>query len=385
MNTESFGKSTSGRIVRGGPANAPYHAFVPHPLPPRVEFSPNLVLLLSDADRALGELSGYARNLANPELIVRPFIRREAVLSSRIEGTFAGILDVYTYETTRHDNTGDAREVYNYAAALEYGLERLATLPVSLRLIRELHDRLLDGVRGNYAMPGSFRTTQNWIGGRVLEDAVFVPPPPSDLAGLLDAFEKYLHEPGGLPPLIKLALIHYQFEAIHPFVDGNGRVGRLLISLLLVHWGLLPSPLLYLSAYLEAHRERYCELLQFVSEKGDWTAWIEFFLTGVAQQAQDATGRVRQIEDLQASWRDRLAQAGRSALLLKIPDLLVRSPYVTIPEVQAHLKVSYPAAKNLVNQLEKEKILARAPSSSTTKVYEAIELTALVTPPGDSF
>ncbi len=385
MNTESFGKSTSGRIVRGGPANAPYHAFVPHPLPPRVEFSPNLVLLLSDADRALGELSGYARNLANPELIVRPFIRREAVLSSRIEGTFAGILDVYTYETTRHDNTGDAREVYNYAAALEYGLERLATLPVSLRLIRELHDRLLDGVRGNYAMPGSFRTTQNWIGGRVLEDAVFVPPPPSDLAGLLDAFEKYLHEPGGLPPLIKLALIHYQFEAIHPFVDGNGRVGRLLISLLLVHWGLLPSPLLYLSAYLEANRERYCELLQFVSEKGDWTAWIEFFLTGVAQQARDATGRVRQIEDLQTSWRDRLAQAGRSALLLKIPDLLVRSPYVTIPEVQAYLRISYPAAKNLVNQLEKEKILARAPSSSTTKVYEAIELTALVTPPGDSF
>ena len=252
---------------------------MPHPLPPELPFDAGLVNTLSDADRALGELAGLGRTLPNPQLLIAPFIRREAVLSSRIEGTQTDLTDLYAYEAGQLPlfaglkmvpPESDVKEVTNYVRAMEYGLERLQTLPVSLRLIRELHGILMEGVRGDRATPGEFRRSQNWIGrpGCTLNEAEFVPPPVPEMHEALDAFEKYLHAGNTYPPLVRLAFIHYQFETIHPFLDGNGRIGRLLVTLLLVTWNLLPLPLLYLSAFFEQHRQAYYDLLRVVSEKG---------------------------------------------------------------------------------------------------------------------
>jgi Fic family protein len=248
-------------------------------LPSHIEFDRALVSALSDADRALGELAGLGRTLPNPNLLIRPFIRREAVLSSRIEGTQADAADLYAYEakqlalplSSSAASDTDVREVFNYVRALEYGLERLSTLPVSLRLIREVHDVLMKGVRGEFATPGEFRRTQNWIvwPGCTLKDATYVPPV-AEMREALGDLEKYLYADDPLPPLIRLALIHYQFEAIQPFIDGNGRIGRLLISLLLINWNLQPVPLLYLSAYFERQRDAYYDHLLAVSERGNW-------------------------------------------------------------------------------------------------------------------
>ena len=260
MDHRAFAQSPAGRVrhVPGGN----YWAFLPNPLPPPVEWTADLVTDLAQAERALGTLAGIGGGLPNPHLLITPFMRREAVLSSQIEGTRASLTDLYAYEAqqlTLFDGPSDVREVYNYVDALEYGLTRLASLPVSLRLICEIHSRLMAGVRGGQQAPGSFRHTQNWIGPAEcsLNEATYVPPPPDEMMDALSVLESYIHKETTQPALIRLGLIHYQFEAIHPFIDGNGRVGRLLISLLLCAWQLLPQPLLYLSAYLEAHRQRY--------------------------------------------------------------------------------------------------------------------------------
>jgi Fic family protein len=306
MDLERFRTSPSGRLVRAGEEPAIYWAFVPHPLPPHLPLEPSLVRLLSDADRALGELAGLARTLPNASLLIPPFLRREAVLSSRIEGTRAGLAELYAYEAGQPVSPpSDVREVHNYVRAFEYGLERIHTLPVSLRLLRELHQRLMEDVRGEQATPGEFRRSQNWIGppGCTLNQAHFVPPPVPEMNEGLDAFEKYIHGDDPSPPLIRLALIHYQFEAIHPFLDGNGRIGRLLISLLLAHWNLLPLPLLYLSAFFERNRQQYYDLLLAVSERGACSDWVSFFLRGVLAQATDANRRAKRLQDLQAEWR----------------------------------------------------------------------------------
>ncbi|HEX9676213.1 MAG TPA: Fic family protein [Anaerolineales bacterium] len=271
--------SPAGRIVR---APIGYDAFVPHALPPQVAWTPQLVAALSAADRSLGELAGIGRTLANPHLLIVPFMRKEAVLSSAIEGTKASLSDLYAYEAEQLAfliRPADVREVHNYVRALEQGILRLRTLPVSLRLIRELHHDLMEGVRGDRGTPGEFRRSQNWIGppGCTLEDSTFVPPPTTEMSDSLGKFERYLHAEDHVPPLVRLGLIHYQFEAIHPFIDGNGRIGRLLITLLLCAWGLLPQALLYLSAYFEANRDQYYDLLLHVSQRGEWESWLTFF------------------------------------------------------------------------------------------------------------
>ena len=279
-----------------------YWAFVPDPLPPPLSLSWELAGKISEADRALSELAGVARTLPNPHLLIAPFIRREAVLSSRIEGTQASLSDLFFFEAsgTIPSQVPDVQEVLNYVKALEYGLERLKDLPISLRLFREVHERLIDGVRGEHLTPGEFRHSQNWIGppGCTLMDAVFVPPPELEMLEALSDLEKYLHTPSPLPLLIRLALFHYQFEAIHPFLDGNGRIGRLLLTFLLCAEGLLPQPLLYLSAYFERNRKLYYHLLLSVSHSGKWTDWIVFFLNGVAEQSRDAIKRSHQLMDL---------------------------------------------------------------------------------------
>jgi len=389
VNPERFQNSPSGRLIQVGQGKTVYWAFVPHPLPPELSLDAELVRTLSDADRALGELSGLGRTMPNPNLLIGPFIRREAVLSSRIEGTQAGLADLYAYEVGQLSLPGlkpsppesDVREVINYVHALEYGLERLNTLPVSLRLIRELHERLMERARGEKATPGEFRRSQNWIGKpqSTLNEADFVPPPTAEMSEALDAFEKYLHVENSYPPLIRLALIHYQFEAIHPFLDGNGRIGRLLISLLSVNWSLLPSPLLYLSAFFERHRQNYYDLLMAVSERGGWRDWLLFFLRGVAEQSRDAITRAKQLQDLRLAWRERLTQVRVSALTLRLADSLFVSPLLTIPEAQRLLGVKqYHSAQQNVEKIVAAGILRQIGKPSYGKTFIADEILKII-------
>jgi len=362
MNRDDFESSPSGSVIQGGRGSAAYWAFIPHPLPPALTADWDLSRQLSTADRSLSELAGLGRSLPNPNLFVAPFLRREAVLSSRIEGTRSSIDDLYFYEAGQMPLPGlenlapseaDLREVLNYVTALKYGLTRLDTLPVSLRLISEVHKLLMQGVRGAHATPGVFRTRQNWIGGQGINDAVYVPPPVDAMHTALGAFEKYLHQSDDIyPPLVRLAFIHYQFEAIHPFVDGNGRIGRLLLSLLLVSWNLLPLPLLYLSAYFERNRQAYYDLLLAVSQKGDWRDWVSYFLKGVQEQAQDTVWRIKKLQDLQMEWRNRLGASRASANDFRLLDYLSETPIVTISQVQKLLQVnSYNTAKRSVERL----------------------------------
>ena len=385
MNIKSFINSSTRQLIQVGQGETAYWAFVPNPLPPALSFDANLVGPLSEADRALGELAGLGRTLPNPQLLIAPFIRREAVLSSRIEGTQTDLTDLYAYEAGQLPlfaglktipPESDVKEVTNYVRAMEYGLERLKTLPVSLRLIRELHGILMEGVRGDRATPGEFRRSQNWIGrpGCTLNKAEFVPPPVPEMHEALDAFEKYLHAANIYPPLVRLAFIHYQFETIHPFLDGNGRIGRLLVTLLLVTWDLLPLPLLYLSAFFEQHRQAYYDLLRAVSEKGDWQEWVLFFLQGVAEQARDAGTRAKRLQDLQGEWRERLFQTKASAILLRLAESLFVTPVVTIPQVQRLLDVAYNTASSYVEKLAKVDILQPRGESSYGKMYVAEEI-----------
>ncbi|HEX8598758.1 MAG TPA: Fic family protein [Chloroflexia bacterium] len=387
MNLERFRQSSAGKLVKVGQGNAAYWAFVPNPLPPSVPLSDmELLRTLSDADRAIGELAGLGRTMPNPQLLIQPFIRREAVLSSRIEGTQTGIAELYAYEAGQLPLPGmearapqdDAREVLNYVQALQYGLERRNTLPISLRLMKEIHSRLLKGVRGERLYPGEFRTTQDWIGGATVNSAVFVPPAPAEMNELLNDLEKYIHKPHDYPPLVRLAIIHQQFESIHPFVDGNGRTGRLLISLLLVHWDMLPLPLLYLSAFFERYRQEYYNLLLAVSERGAWREWVMFFLRGVAEQATDAITRAKKLQDLRDSWRDKLIQSTSSTKLLVLSDSLFQSPIITMREAQSLLDVTHRTAQLSIDRLVDHGILELFHKSPKGRLYAAREIVNIV-------
>jgi cell filamentation protein, protein adenylyltransferase len=382
MNPEQFSNSSSGRLLRIGQGEVAYYAFVPNPLPPELFLDAELVRTLSEADRALGELAGLGRTISNPTLLIRPFIHREAVLSSRIEGTQADLTDLYAYEAGQLALSGmkppppesDVREVLNYVYALEYGLQRLETLPVSLRLIRELHERLMTGVRGDRATLGEFRRSQNWIGrpNCTLNEAEFIPPPAPEMQEALYALESYLHRDCLYPPLVRIGLIHYQFEAIHPFLDGNGRIGRLLISLLLVSWNLLPLPLLHLSAFFERQRQDYYDLLLAVGKRGAWREWLVFFLRGVREQARDAIVRAKRLQDLQREWRQQLQATPRtSALLLQLVDELFQVPAITVPQVQKILNVTHRAANQMVTRLVRESILHPVPGQARNRQFLA--------------
>jgi len=333
-------------------------AFVPHDLPPKLQWTGELISVLSDADRAIGQLHGVGLNLPNPNLLITPFVRREAEMSSRIEGTQAQVQDIYLFELRE---SADVKEVANYVRALEHGLRRCQELPVCLRLIRELHQILLDGVRGEQDRPGELRTGQNWIGstGSPIEQASFVPPPPQQVPASMDAFEKFLNlRFQQIPVLVWLAMAHYQFEAIHPFRDGNGRIGRLLITLLLCTTEVLEKPLLYLSAYFERNRSEYYERLLKVSTKGEWSEWILFFLRGVLEQATDAFKRSKQLLDLQQLYHDQV-KSRRSALQIQLVDLLIERPVITTVFISKHFNVTYAAAKNNIDKLIKLGILRK--------------------------
>lgn len=357
----------SGRTIR---TLQGYSAFVPDPLPPRIEFGERLVRALSDADRAIGRLAGEGGRLPNPHLLIRPFVRREAVLSSRIEGTQATLGELLAAEAGAavERSPEDLREVANYVVALEHGVGRLKKLPLSLRLVRELHERLMRGVRGGHARPGEFRHSQNWIGppGSTLANATYVPPPVEEMTTALRAWESFLHD-RSLPPLLQIALIHAQFEAIHPFVDGNGRVGRLLITLFLVEREILPAPLLYLSAFFEATRHDYYERLLAVTARSEWEAWIEYFLNGVARQAVDALSRAERINHLVARWREKAA--GRSENALRLVDLLAENPFWTVKRAAERLGVAFTTAQRAVQTLERGRVLKRTSAARRGRVY----------------
>ncbi|WP_433265014.1 Fic family protein [Actinosynnema sp. CS-041913] len=346
-------------------------------------FNGDLVRALSAADRALGELAGVGRTLPSPRLFTRALLRREAVLSSRIEGTQATLSDLVLFEIERsdHPDNDDVREVANYVKAMDYLLvDTHQDARVGLWALREAHRILLTGVRGELADPGRFRDSQNWIGspGDPVENASYVPPPPERLRDCLDAFDSHLDGPHDLPPLAEIACLHYQFEAIHPFRDGNGRVGRLLVSLLLVRWGLLPGPMLDFSAYIERRRQDYYTRLLMVSTRGDWENWIAFFLEVVAAQAKDVLRRANRLQELRERYRAKVTGVRSSSLLPKLVDALFETPALTIGTVQEVLGVTHRAATVNVEKLVEEGMVVELARSSRVRRFLADEIIAVV-------
>ena len=370
MDPARFQASAAGKVVKTPEG---FYAFVPAPLPPKLEYGQDLVLALSRADAALSELSLAGEQLPNPHLLIAPYLRQEAVLSSRIEGTRTTLSELLMDEVAAappERDPSDLREVRNYVEALEYGLARLSELPLSLRFVRELHERLMQGVRGAHMTPGEFRRSQNWIGppGCTLADATYVPPPVDEMNRALGDWELFLHDRTSLPDLVQCALVHEQFEAIHPFLDGNGRVGRLLITLFLSERGRLTQPLLYLSAYIEAHRSDYYDALLRVRTAGDWEGWLLFFLRGVQQTAVHGAKQAREIIRIREEYRQRVQGQVKAVALV---DEVLRTPFITVPEAQRALGVSNPTARTAVNALVAAGLLQEVGDRPWRRLYVA--------------
>jgi len=335
---------------------------------------------MSEADRLVGQLAGEGRGLPNPHLLMRPFVTQEAVLSSRIEGTQATLGELLAANAGAivERSPDDLREVGNYVVALEQGMARLGSLPLSLRLVRELHGKLMRGVRGDHATPGEFRRSQNWIGppGCTLDNASFVPPPVDELMTCLGQWEDFLHD-RSLPPLIQVGMLHYQFEAIHPFLDGNGRVGRLLVTLFLIERGILPTPLLYLSAFFEATRSDYYDRLAAVTHDGAWTDWLEYFLNGVARMSFDALRRAERINSLLVGWRGQVAGSASKTTSVLV-DLLAENPFWTIKGAAERLDVAYTTAQRAVEKLQSLGILEQVDDAKRNRVFCAKQVMAIL-------
>ena len=383
MNPDDFHSPDAGKVIK---TSSGYHAFIPAPLPPKIHYDHNLVLVLSRADTALSELSGLGRLLPNPHLLINPYMRREAVLSSRIEGTKADLSDLWLDEVKvgmPDRNVADIREVRNYITALEYGIQRLNELPLSKRLTREIHARLMQGVRGEQSTPGEFRRTQNWIGSpsSTLASAPYVPPPPEEMQIALDNWEIFLHELESIPDLIQCAIMHEQFEAIHPFLDGNGRVGRLLITLFLIERGRLSQPLLYLSQYFENSRQEYYTTLQRVRTDGDWIGWIQYFLEGVILTARQALHQAGELMDLRKSFRLKVRDKPKALALL---DELFINPYITVARAAEMLQVSHPTASQTIEFLQQNGLLEEITGRSWGRVYLARPILTVLEPPDRS-
>ena len=362
-------------------------AFVPPAFPPVVIYDAQLVTLLSQADARLSELSGMGRQLPNPHLLIAPYMRQEAVLSSRIEGTQASLSDLFEEEMREAAHspaqavpTNDAADVRNYVMAIELGLARLPQLPLSLRLIRELHERLMRSTHGGDKNPGQFRSHQNYIGtqGSRIETAAFVPPPPDRLPACLDAWEKFIHVHDTMPDLVQCALLHAQFETIHPFADGNGRVGRLMITLFLVERGRLSQPLLYLSAFIEANKREYYDRLQRTRTHGDWRGWINYFLQGVEITARLAATQVTALIDLRERYRGRFAS---NAGIMVLIDALFENPLVDAQRAARVMTKTAPTARAAISALEREGWLTEVTGRNWGKLYVAKELMALLEKP----
>jgi cell filamentation protein, protein adenylyltransferase len=352
-----------------------YVAFVPEPLPPSPPLELDLALLnlLEEAVRELGRLDGIAKVIPDPDFFVSMYVRREAVLSSQIEGTQSTLEDLLELEldSDHRNRFSDAFEIVNYVHAMNFGLKRIETLPLSLRLIREIHSELLRDGRGSKATPGEFRRTQNWIGpaGASLKQATFIPPPVPDMKKALHDFESYLHADSSYPTLIDVGLAHAQFETIHPFLDGNGRVGRLLNIFLLVHRGILRKPLLYLSYYFKLHRAEYYDRLMAVRVAGDWEGWIRFFLRGVVQTAQEATETAEQLVELRESHRSLILENNLGQNGLPLLSSLFQRPLVDIKLVAALTSSTFPTASRLVASFEELGLLREITGQKRSRMF----------------
>ena len=354
-----------------------YKAFIPNPLPPSppIRFDGKLQSLLSEADRALARLDGITTVLPNPDLFIAMYVKKEALLSSQIEGTQASLEGVLEFEADLipKENVNEIKEVINYIRALNYGIERLKELPMSLRLIKEIHRTLLEETRGAHRSPGEFRKSQNWIGppGASLNEAIFVPPPPEVVLPAMGGLEKFLHNKNNnIPPLIKIALIHSQFETIHPFLDGNGRIGRLLITFYLFWQGILSKPLLYLSFYLKKNRADYYDLLMKVRLKGTWEDWIKFFLNGVSEISEEAAKTAREVIRLKEELITKLYDNSISSVYgIKLIDLLFETPLVSVKDISEKLNISKESANELVKKFEKIGILKEITGKQRYKKY----------------
>lgn len=371
MRPDAFTSTERGR-VRKMPEG--YWAFVPSTAPRRLSLSDEVVKLLDEATGAVHRLGGVGRLIPNPHLLIGPHLRLEAVLSSRIEGTKTDVGQLLRFEAGQvpsPDAADDATEVTNYIVAMEHGLARVRDgFPISVRVFREMHELLLQGARGQHRRPGELRKSPVWLGGATLDDAVFVPPPPDEMRDALSDLEKFLHETD-LPLLVQLAIAHYQFEVIHPFLDGNGRIGRLMIPLMLVLRDALPQPLLYLSAFFEQHRSEYYDHLLITSQRGDLMPWIAFFLRGVRQQARDSEERTVRLVELQHQLRNRLLDEGRPNSVIRLAEQLFATPVVTAARVEAMIDVTRPTAQAAIDALVERGELTEITGRTRGRVYEA--------------
>ena len=355
----------TGRYTSSVAGGQPVEAFIPAPLPPRdpaLALAGKLTKRLHEAEQALARLELAGELVPSIDWLLYAFVRKEAVLSSQIEGTQASLIDLFNYEAADGvAPSADVEEVCNYLEALAYARQQLASpkgLPVSVRLLAEAHRRLMRGVRGGDKAPGKIRRVQNWVGGRRPEDAVFVPPPPQEVTALLGELERYIHAGDDLPLLLRAGLVHVQFETIHPFLDGNGRVGRLLIGLLLERWGLLQQPLLYLSLFFKRHRAEYYRRLNAVRTDGDWEGWLAYFLDGVATTAGETVTAARDLFTLVAADRSKvLALETTSLASLRLFELLPKHPVVTAGTVQRLLRTTKPTAGRAVDGLVEAGVL----------------------------
>ena len=380
MNPKTFTSRQAGRVIKTPQG---FWAFIPSALPPKLTYNSELAVCLSRADAALSELAGVGRLLPNPHLLIEPLMRQEAVLSSRIEGTRASLSDVLEAEALdvhASKQTPDVLEVRNYISAMTHGLHRLSSLPLSLRLVQELHDHLMRHVRGHDKTPGEFRRSQNWIGpkGSTPENAPYVPPPVDEMMDSLGNWELFLHKRGEIPDLIQCAVMHEQFEAIHPFLDGNGRVGRLLITLFLIERNRLTQPLLYLSVFIEAHRQDYYDLLQRVRTDGDWLSWLRWFLRGVEVTARDAAARAEKLIAMREKYRGRLAHKATATRLL---DKLFINPYVSLRRARQALDCTSPTALKAISEIEQQGILREVTGSRRNRLYVARDILDLLQAP----
>ena len=376
MNPNDFRVPTAGQVVQ---TQNGYYAFIPARLPPDLVWSLPLISALSEAERDLSRLATLAGAFRFPRLLTQPFMRREAVLSSRIEGTRTTLAELYTYESTQLsfiESSDDVREVHNYVTALDYGLERLKTLPISLRLMREIHERLMQDTRGGNLAPGEFRRTQNWIGpaGSTIMTAPYVPPPAEEMQQGLGDLEKFIHADTDVPVLARAAMIHYQFEALHPFLDGNGRVGRLLIALLFAEWNILPQPLLNLSAYFERYRQEYYDHLLTVAQRGDWEGWLRFFMRGVSVQARESLMRVERLEAIRSKYQPLVESEKNSKRMAEVVDFLFSRPIFNAKQLADGLHMPFKTARKYIEKLVQAGVLREMTGYARNQIYRADEV-----------
>ena len=381
MNPEYFINSKAGKCTRSLGKN-PYWYYVPNPLPPQIDLDWELANLFSEANIKLGELSGAGQLLPNPHILIRSFIRREAVMSSRIENIQSGLDELFLFEIdkTKTPEMSDVMELANYVDAMEYGIKRMQELPVSSRLICEMHEILMRGVRGEHATPGLLRTTQNWIGesGCTLMNATYVPPPVSEMKDCFSELERYIHSDAKEPPLIQGALVHYQFEAIHPFIDGNGRIGRLLIILMLMEREILSQPLLYLSEYFERHKDTYYEHLLNVSQQGDWNNWITFFLKGICEQSEDALLTIQRLLALKEQYRELVAGTRVPKVVNTLIEHLFCTPIVSVSELSKEWEETFTTVQRGVGYLVDKGILREMTGRRRNRLFVADDILSAI-------